>query len=266
MTEHFTFKEEVLQKYKDQEIYNLFLESFEAMPVAAIVNKDYLCVHGGISPDMVTVDEINRKVERFKEPSLQGLLCDLLWSDPVDDTKATKVTFKENEERECSFKFGYSPVKEFLKKNCLLSIVRAHQVQLDGYKMHKWGGAQAFPPVMTVFSAPNYCGTYNNKGAVILLENDSKLTIKQYRNVEHPYHLPKNMDLFSFSIPYLAEQVSGMLVSVVGKSQGGISPLTQSEKTGFVQALKDNEIDEANKKKIEKLEILRNKVKAIARM
>jgi serine/threonine-protein phosphatase 2B catalytic subunit len=70
MTEHFTFKEEVLQKYKDQEIYNLFLESFEAMPIAAIVNKDYLCVHGGISPDMVTVEEINKKVERFKEPSL----------------------------------------------------------------------------------------------------------------------------------------------------------------------------------------------------
>ena len=44
--------------------------------------------------------------------------------------------------------------------------------------MHKWGGSAAFPPVMTVFSAPNYCGTYNNKGAVILLENDSKLTIK----------------------------------------------------------------------------------------
>jgi serine/threonine-protein phosphatase 2B catalytic subunit len=70
MTEHFTFKEEVLQKYKDQEIYNLFLESFEAMPIAAIVNKDYLCVHGGISPDMITVEEINKKVERFKEPSL----------------------------------------------------------------------------------------------------------------------------------------------------------------------------------------------------
>ena len=101
---------------------------------------------------------------------------------------------------------------------------------------------------------------------MILLENDSKLTIKQYRNVEHPYHLPKNMDLFSFSIPYLAEQVSSMLVSVIGKSQGGLSPLTASEKTGFVQALKENEMDEAAKKKSEKLEILRNKVKAIARM
>lgn len=74
------------------------------------------------------------------------------------------------------------------------------------------------------------------------------------------------MDLFSFSIPYLAEQVSSMLVSVIGKSQGGISPLTPTEKTGFVQALKDNEIEEASKKKMEKMEILRNKVKAIARM
>ena len=128
------------------------------------------------------------------------------------------VNFRENESRQCSFKFGYSPVKEFLKKNNLLSIVRAHEVQIDGFKMHKWGGTQAFPPVMTVFSAPNYCGTYNNKGAVILLENHSKLTFKQYRNVEHPYHLPKNIDLFKFSIPYIAENVSRMLVSVLGKS------------------------------------------------
>jgi serine/threonine-protein phosphatase 2B catalytic subunit len=137
-------------------------------------------------------------------------------------------------------------------------------VQIDGYKMHKWGGAQAFPPVMTVFSAPNYCGTYNNKGAVIVLETDNKLTIKQYRNVEHPYFLPRNMDLFSFSIPYLAEQVSTMLMSVVGKGNSGVSPLTSSEKKEFDQAIKTDE--EIIKKKAEKLEILRNKVKAIARL
>ena len=137
-------------------------------------------------------------------------------------------------------------------------------MQIDGYKMHKWGGAQAFPPVMTVFSAPNYCGTYNNKGAVIVLETDNKLTIKQYRNVEHPYFLPRNMDLFSFSIPYLAEQVSTMLMSVVGKGNSGVSPLTSSEKKEFDQAIKTDE--EIIKKKAEKLEILRNKVKAIARL
>ncbi len=137
-------------------------------------------------------------------------------------------------------------------------------MQIDGYKMHKWGGTQAFPPVMTVFSAPNYCGTYNNKGAVIVLETDNKLTIKQYRNVDHPYFLPRNMDLFSFSIPYLAEQVSNMLLSVVSRDKAGISPLSKTEKTDFDKAIKADE--EAQKKKAEKLEILRNKVKAIARM
>jgi hypothetical protein len=69
------------------------------------------------------------------------------------------------------------------------------------------------------------------------------------------------MDLFSFSIPYLAEQVSSMLISVVGKSHT-ISPLTVSEQTSFQKAL-DSTIEE---KKTEKIEILRNKVKAIARM
>lgn len=54
------------------------------------------------------------------------MLCDLLWSDPVEDAKASKINFRPNEERECSFKFGLGPVKEFLKKNSLLSIIRAH--------------------------------------------------------------------------------------------------------------------------------------------
>jgi serine/threonine-protein phosphatase 2B catalytic subunit len=50
MSEHFTFRNEVLSKYKEQEIYELFLEAFEALPLAAVVNNDYLCMHGGISP------------------------------------------------------------------------------------------------------------------------------------------------------------------------------------------------------------------------
>jgi serine/threonine-protein phosphatase 2B catalytic subunit len=128
MTEHFTFRNEVLEKYKDEQIYDLFLECFEAMPIAALVNNDYLCVHGGISPDLATPEDINKKINRLQEPPLAGFLCDLLWSDPIEDAKALKVNFKHNSERECSFKFGLPPVKEFLKKNNLLSVVRAHQV------------------------------------------------------------------------------------------------------------------------------------------
>ena len=92
ITEHFTFRSEVIDKY-NIEIYNLFMESFEAMPIAATVNNNYFCVHGGISPDMLKIDDINQKVYRFLEPPHKGLLCDLLWSDPVKDENAQKVTF-----------------------------------------------------------------------------------------------------------------------------------------------------------------------------
>jgi serine/threonine-protein phosphatase 2B catalytic subunit len=128
MSEHFTFRNEVLEKYKEEQIYELFLESFEAMPIACVVNNDYLCVHGGISPDLANPEDINRKIERFKEPPVSGILCDLLWSDPVEDTNALKVHFEQNDDRECSYKFGFTPVKDFLKKNSLLSIIRGHQV------------------------------------------------------------------------------------------------------------------------------------------
>jgi serine/threonine-protein phosphatase 2B catalytic subunit len=85
MTEHFTFRTEVLSKYRDISIYEMFLESFESMPLAATVNNDYLCMHGGISPTLTDIDNLN-KINRFLEPPLSGVLCDILWADPVDDT------------------------------------------------------------------------------------------------------------------------------------------------------------------------------------
>jgi len=84
MTEHFTFRNEVLNKYGEQALYEMFLECFETLPLAAVVNNDYLCMHGGISPHLNDYGEIN-DINRFQEPPLSGLLCDLLWADPVDD-------------------------------------------------------------------------------------------------------------------------------------------------------------------------------------
>ena len=66
-------------------IYELFLEVFESLPISAVVNNDYLCMHGGISPTLLDTEDIN-KINRFVEPPLSGILCDLLWADPVDDT------------------------------------------------------------------------------------------------------------------------------------------------------------------------------------
>ena len=70
MTEHFTFREEVLRKYDgDVEIYELFMDCFDNMPISADVNGDYLCMHGGISPELKTTEDIN-KIDRFMEPPL----------------------------------------------------------------------------------------------------------------------------------------------------------------------------------------------------
>ena len=78
--------------------------------------------------------------------------------------------YRPNDVRGCSYFYGMEATKKFLDNSNLISIIRAHEAQLDGYKMHKWKGEDEFPSVITVFSAPNYCGIYNNRGAVLMLE------------------------------------------------------------------------------------------------
>lgn len=97
--------------------------------------------------------------------------------------------------RGCSYFFGYELAKSFLSKNKLLSIIRAHEAQANGFKMYHWAGDKQFPTVITIFSAPNYCDFYNNKAAVIKLMNNT-LDIQQFLENPHPYFLPNFMDLF----------------------------------------------------------------------
>lgn len=96
-------------------------------------------MHGGISPEIEYIEEID-KISRFREIPIDGMMCDLMWADPMKDDDAVKGNWVDNHERECSHYFGRKPVHNLLKKNSLLSIFRGHQVQVDGFKMHKWGG------------------------------------------------------------------------------------------------------------------------------
>lgn len=59
-----------------------------------------------------------------------GLFCDLLWADPVDhkDGQLEKIV-KTNTARGCSYFFGYELAKNFLVKNKIISIIRAHEAQ-----------------------------------------------------------------------------------------------------------------------------------------
>ena len=93
-----------------------------------------------------------------------------MWADPMDDEAAVHGDFTENPERDCSVYFGKKPVKSLLKKNKLLSVFRGHQVKQDGFHMHKWGSRDSFPYVITIFSAPNYCGEFDNAGAMMSVD------------------------------------------------------------------------------------------------
>jgi len=85
--------------------------------------------------------------------------------------------------------------------------------------MHRWDGPQSFPYVITIFSAPNYCGSYENKAAVLIVDKGN-LSLKQYEESDQPYRLPDNLDVFTWSMPFLAEKVTSMLLNVIKQGDG----------------------------------------------
>lgn len=99
--------------------------AFDALPLIGVVGGEYLCMHGGISPSFKDLASFN-KIDRFREIPTEGLLCDLVWSDPISDDLATSKMFTRNKERACSVKFGLKPLKQVLANTKLSMIVRAH--------------------------------------------------------------------------------------------------------------------------------------------
>ena len=178
MTTNFNFKKECEVKY-DSEIYNLLMETFDCLPLSCSINEKFIALHGGLSPDLKKIEDLS-VISRFHEPPKNGLMCDILWSDPIEkDEDAKNVLYMPNSARNCSYIFGAKATKPFLEKNKFLSIVRAHETQLEGFKMHKWNKDIDFPSVITIFSAPNYCDVYGNKAAIIKI-NNNMINIEQY--------------------------------------------------------------------------------------
>lgn len=133
--------------------------------------------------------------------------------------------------------------------------------------MHRWGGGSAFPSVITVFSAPHYCGTYNNKGAVILIEND-KMNIKQYKNVEHPFHLPNDMDLFTWSLPFLSEKVNEMLLRILNNKDSDINVSEEEvQNEDYKNIIKTiHEHNEGKSDEKDRQKVLKAKIMTVAKM
>ncbi|KAF9303399.1 3',5'-cyclic-nucleotide phosphodiesterase (PDEase) (3':5'-CNP) [Mortierella antarctica] len=214
LTDYFTFKTECKHKYSER-VYDACMESFCTLPLAAVMNKQFLCIHGGLSPELNTLDDL-RQINRFREPPTHGLMCDLLWADPLEEFGQEKTSefFVHNHVRGCSYFFSYHAACAFLEKNNLLSIIRAHEAQDAGYRMYRKTKATGFPSVMTIFSAPNYLDVYNNKAAVLKYENNV-MNIRQFNATPHPYWLPNFMDVFTWSLPFVGEKITDMLLAIL---------------------------------------------------
>eukprot|EP00479_Gromia_sphaerica_P008932 TRINITY_DN35_c0_g1_i2.p1 TRINITY_DN35_c0_g1~~TRINITY_DN35_c0_g1_i2.p1 ORF type:complete len:169 (+),score=30.10 TRINITY_DN35_c0_g1_i2:526-1032(+) len=135
-----------------------FTDCFNCLPISAIIDEKIFCTHGGISPELKSFEQVRRIMRPTDVPD-SGLLCDLLWSDPDKDIAG----WGEND-RGVSYTFGSDIVTKFLNKHDLDLICRAHQVVEDGYEFF------AKRQLVTLFSAPNYCGEFDNAGAMMSVD------------------------------------------------------------------------------------------------
>lgn len=110
--------------------FKLFSESFSALPLATLVGKKYLVLHGGLfSDDKITLDDI-RKLNRHnqRQPGQAGLMMEMLWTDP--QTEPGRGPSK----RGVGMQFGPDVTKRFCENNGLDAIIRSHEVRMEGYE------------------------------------------------------------------------------------------------------------------------------------
>ncbi|EXB30289.1 Serine/threonine-protein phosphatase 5 [Morus notabilis] len=157
MNKIYGFEGEVRSKLSETFV-ELFAEVFCCLPLAHVINQKVFVVHGGLfSVDGVKLSDI-RAIDRFCEPPEEGLLRELLWSDPQPSLG------RGPSKRGVGLSFGADVTKRFLQDNNLDLVLRSHEVKDEGYEIEHDG------KLITVFSAPNYCDQMGNKGAFIRFE------------------------------------------------------------------------------------------------
>lgn len=217
MTKSFQFRLECKKKYKSTTFYNACMETFDALPISALVDNRFLCMHGGLSPNIRTLSDIEN-LDRFHETPSSGPLCDLIWSDPREDFDQItdeQPDFVENNVRGCAYFFSYYACRDFLLRNKLLSIIRGHEVQKDGVRFFRKSSRTKFPVLISLFSAPNYCDTYNNIAAILKLGDDQQLTVVRIEAHSHPFVLPNFENAFEFGERFVAYYTTHLLLSIL---------------------------------------------------
>jgi len=132
-------------------------------------------------------------------------------------------------------------------------VIRAHEAQDAGYRMYRRNDKTGFPSLITLFSAPNYLDSYNNKGAILRYENNV-INIRQFNCCPHPYNLPGFMNVFNWSIPFVAEKVGEVLLYILASVDD-----VQAEE-------EERELKHEYETKQRKREALRNKIRTVSRL
>lgn len=163
------FYDEIKQTYKCVTLWKTFINCFNCFPIAALVDKKIFCCHGGLSPDLKNLEDINKILRPTDVPDT-GLMCDLLWADPymLQDEEGCNTGQSgkgwAHSDRGISYLFGTDVVDDFCKKHNIDLICRAHQQVEAGYQFF------AGMKLVTLFSAPNYCMTETNAGAFLMVD------------------------------------------------------------------------------------------------
>lgn len=165
-------------------IYEAFQSVFNALPLAAIVGDKIFCVHGGLSPHLFHMGQI-KAIQRPGDLPDSGLIHDLLWTDPYDETddahhhngRETVVSLDQDGwghgPRGGSLVFSAHVVETFLQRHNFSLVCRSHGFTKEGYRFFANEG------LLTIFSAPNYCGA-GNHGAVLLVDEHNAGQISRF--------------------------------------------------------------------------------------
>ncbi|KAB2606406.1 serine/threonine-protein phosphatase BSL3 [Pyrus ussuriensis x Pyrus communis] len=137
---------------------------FNWLPLAALIEKKIICMHGGIGRSINHVEQIENLQRPITMEAGSIVLMDLLWSDPTENDSVEGL--RPNARGPGLVTFGPDRVMEFCNNNDLQLIVRAHECVMDGFERFAQGH------LITLFSATNYCGTANNAGAILVLGRD----------------------------------------------------------------------------------------------